>query len=29
MSKGKEDKGFCYSILDKVKIRNGLVPDPE
>jgi hypothetical protein len=28
-SKGKEDKLFSYSVLDKVKLRNGLVPDPE
>jgi hypothetical protein len=28
-SKGKEGKLFEYSVLDKVKLRNGLVPDPE
>jgi hypothetical protein len=28
-SKGKEDKLFGYSVLDTVKLRNGLVPDPE
>jgi hypothetical protein len=28
-SKGKEGKLFGYSVLDTVKLRNGLVPDPE
>jgi hypothetical protein len=28
-SKGKESKLFGYSVLDTVKLRNGLVPDPE
>jgi hypothetical protein len=28
-SKGKEGKLFGYSVLDVVKLRNGLVPDPE
>jgi hypothetical protein len=28
-SKVKEGKLFRYSILDTVKLRNGLVPDPE
>jgi hypothetical protein len=28
-SKGKEGKIFGYSVLDMVKLRNGLVPDPE
>jgi hypothetical protein len=27
-SKGKEGKIFGYSVLDTVKLRNGLVPDP-
>jgi hypothetical protein len=27
--KGKEGKLFGNSVLDKVKLRNGLVPDPE
>jgi hypothetical protein len=27
-SKGKEVKLFEYSVLDKVKLRHGLVPDP-
>jgi hypothetical protein len=27
--KGKEGKIFGYSVLDTVKVRNGLVPDPE
>jgi hypothetical protein len=28
-SKGKEGKLFGYSVLDTVKLRNDLVPDPE
>jgi hypothetical protein len=28
-SKEKEGKLFGYSVLDRVKLRNGLVPDPE
>jgi hypothetical protein len=28
-SKGKEGKLFGYSVLDTVKLRNGLFPDPE
>jgi hypothetical protein len=28
-SKGKEGNLFGYSVLDTVKLRNGLVPDPE
>jgi hypothetical protein len=28
-SKGKEGKLVGYSVLDTVKLRNGLVPDPE
>jgi hypothetical protein len=28
-SKGKEGNIFWYSVLDTVKLRNGLVPDPE
>jgi hypothetical protein len=28
-SKGKEGKLFGYSVLDTIKLRNGLVPDPE
>jgi hypothetical protein len=28
-SKGKEGKLFGYSVLDTVKLINGLVPDPE
>jgi hypothetical protein len=28
-SKGKEIKLFGNSVLDMVKLRNGLVPDPE
>jgi hypothetical protein len=28
-SKRKEGKLFGYSVLDKVKLRNDLVPDPE
>jgi hypothetical protein len=28
-SKGKEGKLFGYSVLETVKLRNGLVPDPE
>jgi hypothetical protein len=28
-SKGKEGKLFGYSVLDTVKLRNGIVPDPE
>jgi hypothetical protein len=28
-SKGKEGKIFGCSVLDTVKLRNGLVPDPE
>jgi hypothetical protein len=28
-SKGKEGKLFVYSVLDTIKLRNGLVPDPE
>jgi hypothetical protein len=27
--KGEEGKLFGYSVLDTVKLRNGLVPDPE
>jgi hypothetical protein len=28
-SEGKEGKICAYSVLDTVKLRNGLVPDPE
>jgi hypothetical protein len=28
-SKGKKGKLFGYAVLDTVKLRNGLVPDPE
>jgi hypothetical protein len=28
-SKGKEGKLFGYSVLDTVKLRNGLVPEPK
>jgi hypothetical protein len=28
-SKGKEGKLFGYSVLDTVKLRNGIVPDPK
>jgi hypothetical protein len=28
-SKGKEVKLFGYSVLDTVRLRNGLVPNPE
>jgi hypothetical protein len=28
-SQGKEGEIFGYSVLDTVKLRNGLVPDPE
>jgi hypothetical protein len=27
--KGKEGKLFGYSVLDTIKLRNGLVPDPK